>query len=118
MAPTDVDMRPVLTRIATTKPCAVYFPIFVAAAAQIVRQFGEIKGLEDTTPIGGSALMAPGFLEAAGDSAVDFVFTNPGHLAGRDGQPATPSWVKKYKEKYGEAPDPGVPTRTRTTAWR
>ena len=60
VAPTDVDMRPVLTRIATTKPCAVYFPIFVAAAAQIVRQFGEIKGLEDTTPIGGSALMARG----------------------------------------------------------
>ena len=55
----------------------VSFPIFVAAAAQTVRQFGEIKGIENTTPIGGSALMAPGFLEAAGDTAVDLVFTNP-----------------------------------------
>ena len=70
-------MRPVLTRIATTEPCVVYFPIFVAAAAQFVRQFGETKGLENTTPIGGSALMAPGFLKAASDSAVGFVFTNP-----------------------------------------
>ena len=55
----------------------VSFPIFVAAAAQTVRQFREIKGIENTTPIGGGALMAPGFLEAAGDTAVDLVFTNP-----------------------------------------
>ena len=55
----------------------VSFPIFVAAAAQTVRQFREIKGIENTTPIGGSALMAPGLLEAAGDTAVDLVFTNP-----------------------------------------
>ena len=103
VAPTDVDMRPVLTRIATTKPCVVYFPIFVAAAAQIVRQFPEIKGLEDTTPIGGSALMAPGFLEAAGDTAVDFVFTNPDTSPDAMGN-RYPELVKKYKEKYGEAP--------------
>ena len=103
VAPTDVDMRPVLTRIATTKPCAVYFPIFVAAAAQIVRQFGEIKGLEDATPIGGSALLAPGFLEAAGDAAVDFVFTNPDTSPDAMGN-RYPVLVKKYTEKYGEAP--------------
>jgi branched-chain amino acid transport system substrate-binding protein len=103
VAPTDVDMRPVLTRIATTEPCVVYFPIFVAAAAQIVRQFGEIKGLENTTPIGGSALMAPGFLEAAGDSAVDFVFTNPDTSPDAMGN-RYPQLVEKYKEKYGEAP--------------
>ena len=103
VAPTDVDMRPVLTRIATTQPCVVYFPIFVAAAAQIVRQFGEIKGLESSTPVGGSALLAPGFLEAAGDAAVGFVFTNPDTspeaMGGR-----YPELVEKYKEKYGEAP--------------
>ena len=103
VAPTDVDMRPVLTRIATTKPCVVYFPIFVAAAAQIVRQFGEIKGLEDTTPIGGSALMAPGFLEAVGDASVDFVFTNPDTSPDAMGN-RYPELVEKYKEKFGEAP--------------
>lgn len=39
--PTDVDMHPLLTRIATEKPDAIYFPIFVAAAAQILRQAKE-----------------------------------------------------------------------------
>ena len=103
VAPTDVDMRPVLTRIATTEPCVVYFPIFVAAAAQIVRQFGEIKGLENATPVGGSALLAPGFLEAAGDAAVGFVFTNPDTSPEAMGT-RYPELVEKYKEKYGEAP--------------
>ena len=31
VAPTDVDMHPVLTRIATEKPDVIYFPVFVAA---------------------------------------------------------------------------------------
>ena len=108
VAPTDVDMRPVLTRIATTKPCAVYFPIFVAAAAQIVRQFGEIKGLEDTTPIGGSALMAPGFLEAAGRQRGGLRVHQPGHLAGRDGQPL-PRAGEEVQGEVRRGPDPGVP---------
>jgi len=103
VAPNDVDMRPLLTRMATTKPCAIYFPIFVAAAAQIARQFPEIKGLEGTTPVGGSALMAPGFLEAAGDLAVGFVFTNPDSSSEAFGA-RYPDFLKKYKEKYGEAP--------------
>ena len=103
VAPTDVDMRPALARIATTKPCVVYFPVFVAAAAQIVRQFGGIKGLESTTPVGGSALMAPGFLEAAGAEAVNFVFTSPDTSAEALGT-RYPELVKKYKEKYGEGP--------------
>ena len=103
VAPTDVDMRPVLTRIAATKPCAVYFPIFVAAAAQIVRQFGEIEGLENATAVGGSALMAPNFLAAAGDAAVNFMITSPDCSANAMGA-RYPELVRKYKEKYGEGP--------------
>ena len=38
VAPTDVDMHPVLTRIATEKPDVVYAPVFVAAGAQLLRQ--------------------------------------------------------------------------------
>ena len=103
VTPTDVDMRPLLTGIATAKPCVLYFPIFVAAAAQIVRQAGEIKGMEETTIIGGSALMAPGFLEAAGDSAKGFRFTNPDASDDAFGE-RYPEMVKKYEEKYGEKP--------------
>ena len=103
VAPTDVDMRPLLTGIATTKPCVIYFPIFVAAAAQIARQAPEISGLEDTNVVGGSALMAPGFLEAAGDSAVDFVFTNPDASTDAFGEGYN-EFVEKYEDKYGEKP--------------
>jgi branched-chain amino acid transport system substrate-binding protein len=38
VAPTDVDMRPMLAHIAAKTPCVLYFPIFTAAGAQIVRQ--------------------------------------------------------------------------------
>jgi branched-chain amino acid transport system substrate-binding protein len=103
VTPTDVDMRPLLTRIATDKPCVVYLPIFVAAAAQIARQAPEISGLEDAHVVGGSALMAPGFLEAAGDAAVGFVFTNPDTSPDAFGK-RYPEFVKKYEEKFGEAP--------------
>ena len=103
VAPTDVDMRPLLTGIATTKPCVIYFPIFVAAAAQIARQAPDISGLENTHIVGGSALMAPGFLEAAGDAAVGFVFTSPDTSDDAFGK-RYPEFVEKYKAKFGEAP--------------
>ena len=103
VTPTDVDMHPVLTGIGTKKPCVLYFPIFVAAAAQIVRQVPDIPDLKDTNIIGGSALMAPGLLEAAGDSAKGFRITNV------DISPAAmgakyPAFVEKYTKKYGEGP--------------
>src|SRR5277367_3200014 len=46
VAPTDVDMHPVLTKIASEKPDVIYMPIFVAAAAQLLRQSKEVPGLE------------------------------------------------------------------------
>jgi len=49
IAPTDIDMHPVLTRVAAEKPDALYIPVFVAAAAQILRQSKETPGLEHTT---------------------------------------------------------------------
>ena len=44
VAPTDVDMHPVLTKIAAEKPDVIYMPIFVAAAAQLLRQSKEVPG--------------------------------------------------------------------------
>jgi branched-chain amino acid transport system substrate-binding protein len=103
VTPTDVDMRPVLTGIATKKPCVLYFPIFVAAAAQIMRQAPEIGDLKDTKIIGGSALLAPGTLEAAGDAAKGFAFTNVDVSPEVMGQ-KYPDFVKEYTDKYGEGP--------------
>jgi branched-chain amino acid transport system substrate-binding protein len=50
IAPTDVDVHPVLTKIAAEKPDMIYMPIFVAAAAQILRRSKEIPGLGATSP--------------------------------------------------------------------
>jgi branched-chain amino acid transport system substrate-binding protein len=103
VAPTDVDMRPVLTGVAAKQPCVLYYPIFVAAAAQITRQAPDIPGLEETKIMGGSALMAPGFLEAAGAAAVGFEFTNPDTSPQAMGE-KYPAFVESYKAKFGEAP--------------
>jgi branched-chain amino acid transport system substrate-binding protein len=103
VAPTDVDMRPVLTGIAAKQPCLLYYPIFVAAGAQITRQAPDIPGLENTKVMGGSALLAPGFLEAAGDAAVGFEFTNVDTTVEAMGA-KYPAFVEAYEAKFGEAP--------------
>ena len=103
VTPTDVDMRPVLTGIGTKKPCVVYFPTFVAATAQIIRQAPEIADLKDTHMIGGSAVLAPGLLEAAGDAAVGFQITNV-DISPEVMGAAYPEFVEKYTAKYGEGP--------------
>mgnify|MGYP001361140039 CR=1 FL=1 len=103
VTPTDVDMRPVLTSIATKKPCVLYFPVFIAAAAQILRQSAEIADLKGTQIIGGSAQQAPGLLEAAGDAAKGFRITNVDISPEALGK-TYPDFVAKYTAKYGEAP--------------
>ena len=77
VAPTDVDMHPVLTRIATEKPDVIYAPIFVAAGAQLLRQEKETPGLEKIPLIGSSGQMAPDLIEAAGDAVVGYRITYP-----------------------------------------
>ena len=103
VAPTDVDMRPVLTRVAVKKPCVLYFPVFIAAAAQIARQAQEIGDLKDTQLIAGSVTMAPGMLEAAGDAAKGLRLTaidiSP-EVMGKD----YPAFLERYKARYGESP--------------
>jgi branched-chain amino acid transport system substrate-binding protein len=103
VAPTDVDMRPVLTGIAAKQPCLLYYPIFVAAAAQVTRQAPDIPGLESTKVMGSSALLAPGFLEAAGDAAVGFEFTNVDTTPEAMGE-KYPAFVDAYEAKFGEPP--------------
>jgi branched-chain amino acid transport system substrate-binding protein len=103
VTPTDVDMRPMLTNVATAKPCALYFPIFTAAGAQLIRQMPEISGLEDTTPFAGSAMAAPGFLAAAGDAVVGLRFGKPDVSPGAMGT-QYPKMLENYKTKFGETP--------------
>jgi branched-chain amino acid transport system substrate-binding protein len=103
VAPTDVDMRPMLTGVATAKPCVIYFPVFTAAAAQIVRQAPDISGLENTNIIAGNVALSVGFLQAAGQAAVGTRLTTVDADASTMGG-SYPALLKRYKDKYGENP--------------
>jgi branched-chain amino acid transport system substrate-binding protein len=106
VAPTDVDMHPLLTRIATEKPDVLYFPVFVAAGAQILRQAKTTPGLDKTVLLGGSSLMAADFIEAAKDAVIGFHFTYPDVSDDALGK-GYPAFVEKYKKAYGEGPVSG-----------
>jgi branched-chain amino acid transport system substrate-binding protein len=106
VAPTDVDMHPVLTRIATEKPDVIYAPVFVAAGAQLLRQEKETPGLEKVMLIGSSGQMAPDLIEAARDAVVGYRITYPDvspEAMGSD----YPKFADAYKADYGEAPISG-----------
>jgi branched-chain amino acid transport system substrate-binding protein len=104
--PTDVDMHPVLTRIATEKPDAIYAPVFVAAGAQLLRQEKETQGLEKVPLIGSSGQMAPDLVEAARDAVVGYRITYPDVSPQAMGS-GYPKFVEEYKADYGEAPISG-----------
>ena len=106
VAPTDVDMHPVLTRIATEKPDVIYAPVFVAAGAQLLRQAKEIPGLEKVPLIGSSGEMAPDLIEAARDAVVGYKITYPDVSPEAMGK-GYPKFVEEYKKEFGEAPISG-----------
>jgi branched-chain amino acid transport system substrate-binding protein len=106
IAPTDVDMHPLLTRIASEKPDLIYFPVFTAAAAQILRQAKETPGLEHTKLMGGGSLLSADFIEAAGPSVVGFIIGYPDLSPEAMGK-NYPKFVEDYKKDYGEAPISG-----------
>jgi branched-chain amino acid transport system substrate-binding protein len=106
IAPTDVDMHPLLTRIASEKPDLIYFPVFTAAAAQILRQAKETPGLEHTKLMGGGSLLSADFTEAAGPSVVGFIIGYPDLSPEAMGK-NYPKFVEQYKKDYGEAPISG-----------
>ncbi len=106
VAPTDVDMHPLLSDVASKKPEVLYGPVFVAAAAQLLRQSKDIPGLEKVTMIGGGSLAAPDFVEAAGPSVVGFriCYTDVSTDAMGNGYP---KFLAAYKAAYGENPTSG-----------
>jgi branched-chain amino acid transport system substrate-binding protein len=106
VAPTDVDMHPLLTRIASEKPDLIYFPVFTAAAAQILRQAKETPGLEKTILMGGGSLLSADFIEAAGPPVIGFRIGYPDISPEAMGK-GYPKFVEEYKKDFGEAPISG-----------
>jgi branched-chain amino acid transport system substrate-binding protein len=101
VAPTDTDMRPVLTKIATGKPEFIYYPIFIAAAGHITRQAKEVAGLEKVPLMSADGAFSPDFYKAAGDAAVGMYHSSPDFSAFAAGYK---DFLAKHQKKYGEKP--------------
>ena len=101
VAPTDTDMRPVLTKIATGKPEFIYYPIFIAAGGHITRQVKEVAGLEKVGLMGADGIFSPDFYKAAGDTAIGMYHSSPDFSAFAAGYK---DFLAKHQKKYGEKP--------------
>lgn len=101
VAPTDTDMRPVLTKIATGKPEIIYYPIFIAAGGHITRQVKEVKGLEKVKLMSADGTFSPDFIKAAGDTAIGMFHSSPDFSAFGEGYK---SFLEKHQKKFGEKP--------------
>jgi branched-chain amino acid transport system substrate-binding protein len=102
ISPTDVDMHPLLTRIATEKPDVIYAPLFAAATGQILRQAKETQGLENVPSIG-NGLLDPSTIKAAGAAVVGYKLTSVDTSAESRGK-NYPALVKEYTAMFGEGP--------------
>jgi len=101
VAPTDTDMRPVLTKIATGKPDIIYFPVFIAAGGHITRQAKEVRGLEKTALMSADGTFSPDFLKAAGEAAIGMYHSSPDFSAFGA---RYNTFLEKHQKKYGEKP--------------
>ena len=101
VSPTDTDMRPMLTKIATGKPEFIYYPIFIAAGGHITRQVKEVKGLEKAYLMGADGIFSPDFYKAAGETAIGMYHSSPDFSAFASGYKA---FLAKHEKKYGEKP--------------
>jgi branched-chain amino acid transport system substrate-binding protein len=101
VSPTDTDMRPVLTKIATGGPQFIYYPIFIASGGHITRQVKEVKGLEKVDLMGADGIFSPDFYKAAGDAAIGMYHSSPDFSAFAGGYK---SFLDKHQKKYGEKP--------------
>jgi branched-chain amino acid transport system substrate-binding protein len=101
VAPTDTDMRPVLTKIATGKPEFIYYPIFITAGGHITRQVKEVAGLEKVYLMGADGIFSPDFYKAAGDTAIGMYHSSPDFSAFAAGYK---DFLAKHQKKYGEKP--------------
>jgi branched-chain amino acid transport system substrate-binding protein len=101
VSPTDTDMRPVLTKIATGKPQFIYYPIFIATGGHITRQAKEVAGLEKVYLMAADGCFSPDFYKAAGDAAVGMYHSSPDFAAFAGGYK---KFLEEHQKKYGEKP--------------
>lgn len=102
----DVNMVPALTQIAADSPDSLFFPLFQEEGAHILRQVGQVAGLEDVTLLGGAALLVSEFLAIPESEGVYF----PGPDLDFDGNTneatgkTSETLFADYRDRYGQAP--------------
>ena len=106
IGPTDTDMRPVLTKIATDTPDIIFYPTFISATSHLTRQAREIDGLEDTMLLAAEGALMPDFMELAGDAGLALRFTSNDLSPEALGQ-GYPAMLERYEAKFGEGPISG-----------
>ena len=77
VSPTDTDMKPMLTKVAATSPDFFYYPIFVAAGANITSQAKQVPGMENVQLAGADGIFTPDFIKASGDAVLGFLWSSP-----------------------------------------
>ena len=97
----QTDMKPVLTRVASTNPEVIYYPIFVAEGAFITAQSAEVPGLEKVVKIGSDGMFSGDMLKGAGPAAVGMYLSSPDFSAFQAGYQ---DFLKKHEAKYGGKP--------------
>ncbi len=97
ISPDDKDMKPVLTRIAATKPEFLYYPIFIGAGASIAAQIRDVPGMEKVPMMGADGIFSPDFLKAGGKNTISMFHSSP-DLSVMTGGYA--DFKAKYEKKY------------------
>jgi len=95
------DFKPQLTNIKQAEPDFLYVPTYYTGASAILKQAREL-GL-DVACGGGDGWDSPKLVELGGDAVEGHYFSN--HFAIDDPRPAVQSFVKRYREECGAAPD-------------
>lgn len=93
----QVDMTPVLTRVAATNPQLLYYPIFIAAGGQITSQAKQVPGLGSVILMGSDGMFSPDFAKAAGAAAENMYLSSPDFTAFQAGYSV---FLEKYKTRF------------------
>jgi len=99
VSPEATDFRGILSKIVTSKPDALYAPLYTRAAGLMVRQAKEL-GINKQV-LGADVYETPEFIEVAGKAAEGVLFTRYGQYNGKEYQ----AFAKRYKELYSRDPE-------------
>ena len=103
----QTDMIAVLTEVAAAGPDGLFLPLFPDEAGAIIRQVGQVAGLEDVVLIGGAGLMDFEFLAIPESEGVYIAGpelqsqNSVNEATGKNGRDLTAA----YQEKYNRVPD-------------